>query len=564
MKMNSKFKRITIIAVAFALFLTSVVITTLITASAENIYADANIPLDFKVITVGDYYDGAKSDGTLTPGANIAPGDGKYVLRSNTHVAWWASDDIAFAYKQYDIGSGGKDNLTIETEVISHIPDTPGISVMHENASAGLMMRDSLDPDGAMLFVHVRRDWILTVYRQSKGQEARVGRYFATPDYPVKLRIVREGSVFTTYCKTDSDLQWAKIDSVSLLFNGPTYAGIANHSCEQNVYMQSTFQGFTANGKGTWTGTGEGGAGGEGGEATAPTESVEQLPGTPPAEEPFDPKKEPNVLLYETFTDGSRVKGEEAVNNPIWNNPTGELVELDDGNRVWYKNFAETYDFIGNDDWSDYSLSVDIRYGDLSNPQLNGKVVFYVRHKEYVTHGAADYGVVIEHYTHTVDGKPQYDETGKNPIRKLRAYVVKKERSKLESIATTVLTDYYLIEGDWFTDGQFHNITIDAFDNTVTLRIDGVKALEYADTGTVTNSFGNIGFQTTNSSVYLDNIKVTALEDTLGGAYDNYICGNWDQPIPDYIAEMGIPDAAYTDKYQTIMDMFADKKNEKK
>ncbi len=559
-KLSLRFKRIVSLAVALAIVLTGVVVVGVITANAENVYADENIDFDFKMITNGSYYEGVNSEGTYKKGE----GDGKYELRSNAHVAWWGEDDIAFAYKQYDIGSSGKDNLTVETEVISHIPDTPGISVIHENASAGLMMRDGLDADSAMIFVHVRRDWILTVYRQADGQEARVGKYVATPSYPVKLRIVREGNVFTTYCKADSNLQWIKIDSVSLLFDGPTYAGIANHSCEVGTFVKSSFQGFTANGKGTWTGSGEGGGDGGGGDdggAVIPGDTLEQLPGEPPREEPFDPEKEPNVLLYETFSDGSRVKGPEAVNNPVWKNPSGELVELEDGNRVWYKNYADTFDFIGDDAWSDYSLSANLKYGDLANPQLDGKVLFYVRHKEYVTHGAADYAVVIENYTYTVDGKIQYDETGMNPIRKLRAYVVKRERSKLETIGTTALTEYYPIEGDWFKDDTFHNITVDAFDNTITLRIDGVKVLEYADETTVINSFGNIGFETRNTSVYLDNIKVTALEDALGGAYDNHICGNWDQPIPAYIAEMGIPDAAFADKNQAVWDSFFDKKN---
>ena len=176
-------------------------------------------------------------------------------------------------------------------------------------------------------------------------------------------------------------------------------------------------------------------------------------------------------------------------------------------------------------------------------------------------YGTADYGVVIESYHYAENGKLQYD-AAKNPIRKLRAYISKRERSKLDSIPSKPVegTDYYYINDDWITEGGFHNISVDSFDNVITLCIDGIKALEYNDTNAVTNSFGNIGFETLNTSMYIDNIKVTKLHDEQGGDYDNYVCGLWDQKEPEYIAEQGVPYYAFGNDGKTIWKGFDDRR----
>ena len=47
--------------------------------------------------------------------------------------------------------------------------------------------------------------------------------------------------------------------------------------------------------------------------------------------------------------------------------------------------------------------------------------------------------------------------------------------------------------------------------------------------------YGNVALTTTDSiDIYFDNIIVTKLDDPIGGDYDNFIGGNWDENIPDY------------------------------
>ena len=195
----------------------------------------------------------------------------------------------------------------------------------------------------------------------------------------------------------------------------------------------------------------------------------------------------------------------------------------------------------------------------MRNRQLNNKFILYTRHREYVMYGAADYATVIESYTYAVNGTIQYDEAG-NPIRKLRAYVARRERQSLSTIPSKPASDYYYIDDNWVTEGGFHNITVDSFDNRITVRIDGITVIEYTDDNLVTNSFGNIGFETLNTSMYIDNIKVTKLDDPLGGDYDNYVCGLWDQPEPEYIEEQGVPYYAFGNSGKDIWAGFDDRR----
>ena len=71
---------------------------------------------------------------------------------------------------------------------------------------------------------------------------------------------------------------------------------------------------------------------------------------------------------------------------------------------------------------------------------------------------------------------------------------------------------------------------------------------------------GNIGFETLNTSMYIDNIKVTKLHDELGGDYDNYVCGLWDQKEPEYIAEQGVPYYPFTNENKGIWSGFDDRR----
>lgn len=84
-----------------------------------------------------------------------------------------------------------------------------------------------------------------------------------------------------------------------------------------------------------------------------------------------------------------------------------------------------------------------------------------------------------------------------------------------------------------------HRLRVDALDNKLTVYWDGRQILAYedTDTGATPNLKGCIGVYTEETSVYLDNILVTRIDDPLGGDYDNDIGGNYNEKIPSYVEE---------------------------
>lgn len=305
-------KRVFVFIISAVILVTSLLAGNLLTTNALNVYEDTNpdeIINNFTVITSGSYYEGKKSTGT------IEKTDNGYNINTNSYVAWFEKDDIAFGYKRYDVGASSTDNITCEVTVNKQFTLADN-AALHTNASSGIMFRDSIDETGAYVYVHCRSEEVMVVYRSKKGDVTSSAIYSGVaPKYPVKLKIVKSGKAVTSYFMNNGSTKWIKIGTCSPTFSGPVYAGLASHSCDYNVPIISEYENFTAVGEGTWesgdgASDGSGTASGSGGS----TDTEEQLPGEAPADPPVD---DPAVLLRETFSDGSRVKGDESVTTVI-------------------------------------------------------------------------------------------------------------------------------------------------------------------------------------------------------------------------------------------------------
>ena len=79
---------------------------------------------------------------------------------------------------------------------------------------------------------------------------------------------------------------------------------------------------------------------------------------------------------------------------------------------------------------------------------------------------------------------------------------------------------------------------MDCFDNRITVKFDDNQVIDYYDESvSYICSVGNVGLEFYQVYGYVDNIIVRKLEDEFGGDYDNKIGGNWNDPIPNYVAE---------------------------
>lgn len=534
----------------------AILLTGIITALADiPIYTDdfdlKNPKMNFKLIDTTP-----REDEEYTATGDFSQTDtetenAKYTISSNTFVAWWANDDIAFAYNQFNIGDTSSDYVEYQMRVHSQKPITSGYTSLPENASVGVMMRDSLMGNASEVFLHVRPGVIMMVFRMMSGDELSQAIYTNIPEqYPVELKLERKGKLFTGYFRKVGDEKWTKVGSCSALFNGPTYAGIATHSCNRNVTTQSVITNVSVKGKGTWT------KGDSSSDTSSDSGSSGEEPVTPG---PEDPPIDSNILLKETFSDGtlktpklndgvfelkeeaqgSQMVKKRVLTNPVWKNPSSSnIVTLEDGNRVLFKDYADGYDFIGDSKWTDYKASLDVQFTELCNMQTDNKFEFFVRHLSQEMYGCFDYGIRIENYNIvSSSGNIQYDELG-NIKREMRIVLVRRQRSTYTGAGGTLVT--YPID-NIMGDGKFHNLAVSAIDNCITVEFDGKEVISYADESYISSLTGQIGILTSNTSVYIDNITVEKLDDPLGGDYDNYIGGRFNEPAPDYINDMKIP-----------------------
>lgn len=438
---------------------------------------------------------------------------GRYEIETDAYVVWHNFDDVAMLSRRYNIGSTSADKLTIELTVNSQMPTVTGQG-LHTTASSGIMMRGSdEDPSAPYVYLHTRATGVDVVYRTAYAAGSLHAPSGFEPVYPVILRMQKVGNKYTCSFKNANMSVFREIGAIGCKIAGPIFAGPASHCSDPEVPIHSVFSNYSAVGSGTVSDTGSNPGGTS---STGPKPLDAEDP-------PFDPD---TTLLFETFTDGSMTAGKEAVNNPVWVDPEGTIITNEDGtDRSWYKSFADTTEFIGSQYWTDYSVSMDYEIAAGLDPQSNDQLILWVRHKDIDPYGYYGVGFAIESVV-TINSDNE---------RVVTPYlnVYHRQRAALKTIGNKVAGEAI----DPMIGTGEHTLRVDCMDNTFTAYIDGKQILTWADTSTSPNLRGCIGIGTTETEVYLDNIKVTKLHDPNGGDYDNYTGANYDDGVPSYVQE---------------------------
>lgn len=491
-----------------------------------------------------------------------------YTLTSNAFVAWWSSDDVAFANNLYNISKRTTEEVTMEMTIDSF----GGLnnSTLNQNASVGLMIRSSLDPGASNLFLHLRpsgenKGMVIIVYRSFSKDQTQVS-YWPSLDLPISLKATKKGQAVYTYYKGAKDKEYKACGSWGIEF--PTtdvYLGMASHSTDKNTYITADFSNVLVYGTSSNYIPHEGGT-------SEGQNKPEEIPEEPPATE--------DTLLRETFNDGSMIEGKESAINPIWwgMDTDPQIVDIlgkdeiegeESKNKAWYKDTAGN-NYVGSTTWTDYEVSVDFKF-DTENIDSGEKNVFklYARHMENPFYGHSDMAAMIwrtplKRDAIGADGRPIIDpETGK-PVQETYyedkiALASGRSRGKSApgngsdadgNVGTEWIsnfdnnpahTTYVFPEGDNYLDGQWHTLTLRVFDATFVIYYDGEEVINFtAPTREhyLNNKFmstnGAVGVGTSMTAVYIDNLVAKKLEDEWGGSYDNAIQGNWDSPTPDF------------------------------
>ena len=306
--------------------------------------------------------------GTLTQNGN------SYDMESNAYCYWGTTDDVSFAYKQFNVAPRDSDSLTVEATVNSFGPVNPSDSA-NGNASTGIMIRSSLSNDASGVFLHLREEGLMIVYRSKTAG----GWSFTSAkkvSFPFQIRVtVQKNSVECRYKNAD-DTKWKLVGYASMQYTGPLYAGIGLHSVNENVFVKTNVSDLKFYGTGTYDPESEDGGSGSDDPAPKPTEKVDP---------DLDLTENENIVLYETFSDDTKLAiGKDAgfnmQKNYKWTSgkkvydydKNGSVTEhaplyadkkVENGNRFLYKQLMQdSIDFIGDETWSDYKVSMDFQY----------------------------------------------------------------------------------------------------------------------------------------------------------------------------------------------------------
>ena len=211
-----------------------------------------NVPLDWAAADIGgDLAAGQGVPGSSTYAGGNAPG-GSFELGGGGQSPddWSTSDSLQFAYRTLD-GDG-----SIVAEVDELRGATPG-------SRAGLMFRDSLDPDAASVFVGLagvaddgsngngnnnggggdkkdKADRIESRARDDKGKPAKV-KTKAEQAEKKWLKLERSGDTFASYASDDGQA-WELLDTQQATLSQTALVGMATTSGSESAATESSFR----------------------------------------------------------------------------------------------------------------------------------------------------------------------------------------------------------------------------------------------------------------------------------------------------------------------------------
>lgn len=481
-------------------------------SSAEKIVVEqvTNPDLQFAHIVSGNYWNSRydyKQNGS------------KYTLSTNCRSAWEAADDIDFLYKNIKFNYGKTGKLTAETTVESW-------NGSYVSASAGILLRSSLKPGAASVFLNARPEGIFLLYRfndnvaYAKGQTYNVS--LDKSYYPVQLKVELENNYVKASYKTAKDASWKTFSSLTpcVIKTGEVYAGVAAHSSIENNYETAVFNGFSA--------------------IVQAEEGYEsEMPSTPDTEEDDTLEVEDlpltsDMLLRETFSDNSLFDGEEKVQNPIWrtNVLLPEIITEQKINRYLHLTYLDrnAYYVAGNRGWTDYSVQMNITFPKDIMELSENRFYIYTRMQDIAQYGYNSYVVELATLDPTLDTRRSVIRLGR--ISDQTQLIADGFDRKITWLAT--------VDFDYLENLETTNtIKITALDNQISVYWNDkkIEGLDYTDADVSANLIGAIGIGGDDVSVFIDNIIVRALKDPLGGDYDNKIRGRYNEPVPDYIQQ---------------------------
>ncbi len=443
------------------------------------------------------------------------PDANEYTIKTNAWSAWFSRDRVDFAYKKMNFCYGAQGTLVIDATLKSHNGSL-------QNVTIGIMLRTSLAAGATNVFFHHRTGETMVQYRPADNQATIRGKTLSAPPIiPSYLRVVLQNKKATCYYKSSKNDEYVKYATVPFICGSEVYAGVAVATSSEDHTVTAKFSDINMSiltPPGAQPVTSEDGGGGDDDTTSDATSSEDEI--KLPPDEPV----EGEILMRETFTDGDMQPAEEKYpENPRWNfnelYGPGLITTEDHTNRYIYDWMEMSrYYYAGDQHWSDYTMTMDITFTDEYSIDETNEFYVYVRNTDIQEYGVQNYAICFTNRNKVFIG-----------TRFGGVYDIKPTAVTTAGADDDIISRTY----DYLADAESNKtkqLKIRAFDNVITVWLDGELLLKYTDVSTEVNGFGGIGWMTCDAAVRIDNILVVKEVDLLGGDFDNTICGNWDEP----------------------------------
>ena len=163
---------------------------------------------------------------------------GTFTMSAEGADIWGSSDEFHFAWQELS----GAGEIIVKVESVENT---------HPWAKAGIMVRDTLDPDSAFAMVAITPENGVWFGRRMMGNTASDAQAGITAPYWVKLeRSV--GGGFRAHYSADGNT-WTQLGGFeAVIMSTPMYIGLALTSHEPGVACEAVFSNVTSNGTGPW------------------------------------------------------------------------------------------------------------------------------------------------------------------------------------------------------------------------------------------------------------------------------------------------------------------------
>ena len=502
-------------------------------ADLVEVYKISNPELEF----INIYGPGSGMMGKYAPSDDskiISQGNGAYKMQSNAWSLWDTADSASLAYSKGAFNTGEGTIMTVQFTLDDW-------DAAHE---VGLNVRRSLEPGSESVAASFRPDETYMLSRVEENAAYTYNKKSITTDFgttKMHLRMVMDKTKgrISSYYKLGGDIDnedgWMALSSKTCRFImecKELYAGVFMASADSAKMSVADFSNFSIRLQAP-----------EGYQIESDDGTTDSKPDAEPEVTlPEDFKEPEDALLYETFSDGNMfpTNGSDiTVSNPLWTVRKGvATVKVNEAetNRVLLTVSADDDLMMtaGDMTWTDYSAQMNVTFTADTLETDENRVELLFRHVSAVIGGSGDYSVAIINKVSDSAFAGQYLQLrwrgGEN------TFIPKNP---------TVLAEVCLSKNKMLAYGETHTVKVEAVDNTFKVYFDDMTTpvLSYVDTNTNGGANkdphlkGGIGLVVTNSCVEIDNILVRKINDPMGGDYDNDIMGNYDEPIPDWLAD---------------------------